>query len=78
MASSQSTHTDTREPRYSEVLVRPSVRVPMRDGVGLATDLYLPAQDGRVVTDAVPALLMRTPYGKGSGNSEQAMQWDGG
>ena len=75
MASSQSTPAHEREPRYSEVLVRPGVRVPMRDGVSLATDLYLPAQDGRVVTDGVPTLLMRTPYGKGSGNSVQAMRW---
>jgi putative CocE/NonD family hydrolase len=35
------------------------VRVPMRDGVSLAADLYLP--DGG---EPAPALLMRTPYNK--------------
>src|SRR6185312_7703148 len=39
--------------------------IPMRDGVGLATDVYVPSDDG--VTPARgrrPALLVRTPYGK--------------
>lgn len=34
--------------------------IPMRDGVKLSTDVYLP--DG--VTGKVPAILIRTPYGK--------------
>jgi hypothetical protein len=34
-------------------------RIPMRDGVKLSADIWLPAQDGRY-----PALLMRTPYVK--------------
>src|SRR5512146_1167497 len=41
------------------------VRVPMRDGVHLAADVYLPpspADDG----DRWPAILMRTPYLKSS------------
>jgi putative CocE/NonD family hydrolase len=42
-----------------EIPVQHDVRVPMRDGVQLSTDLYLPA-DGR----PAPALLMRTPYNK--------------
>ncbi len=33
--------------------------VPMRDGVGLATDVYLPAGDG-----PFPTILTRMPYGK--------------
>ena len=36
------------------------VMVPMRDGTRLATDVYLP----RVPKAAVPAILMRTPYGR--------------
>ena len=36
-----------REPAYGEVLIRPNVRVPMRDGVKLATDVYLPAAGSR-------------------------------
>ena len=34
------------------------VKVPMRDGVNLSTDIYLPRGAGKV-----PAVLMRTPYG---------------
>lgn len=36
--------------------------VPMRDGVRLATDLYLPASEG-----PWPAILIRTPYSRGEG-----------
>ena len=39
-----------------------NVMIPMRDGVRLATDIYLPA-DGR---GKYPAILSRTPYGKDS------------
>ncbi len=35
-----------------------NVPVPMRDGVRLATDLYLPDEEGRF-----PVVLVRTPYG---------------
>ena len=43
-------------PRY-EVRVEDNVRVPMRDGVRLATDLYRPAGlDGKR-----PAIMIRTP-----------------
>lgn len=37
-----------------------TAHVPMRDGVELATDIYLPAPDG----PALPAILIRTPYGR--------------
>jgi uncharacterized protein len=47
-----------------EVIVRKNVSVPMRDGVPLAADLYLPARDGKVVECAFPAVLERTPYDK--------------
>lgn len=36
--------------------------VPMRDGVRLAADVYLPRKEGRV-----PTVLVRTPYGKSRG-----------
>ncbi len=65
------------EPRtalYPEVLVRPDVRVALRDGVALATDLYLPARDGHTIAP-MPALLLRTPYNKGSANNPAAMRW---
>ena len=38
---------------------------PMRDGVKLATDLYLPDAEG-----AYPLILMRTPYDKNVFDSE--------
>jgi hypothetical protein len=37
----------------------PNVRVAMRDGVKLATDVYRPEKDGKY-----PAILVRTPYKK--------------
>ena len=37
-----------------------TVRVPMRDGVRLATDLYVPAGSG----PPFPVVLIRTPYNK--------------
>ena len=52
------------EPGPSEVVVVRDVMVPMRDGVELATDLYLPAKNGRPVSEKLPAVLMRTPYNK--------------
>jgi uncharacterized protein len=39
-----------------------TVRVPMRDGVQLATDLYLPPEL------PAPAIAMRTPYGRSADN----------
>lgn len=47
-------------PKY-RVLPRFHVRVPMRDGVHLSTDLYLPEGCG-----PWPVLLTRTPYGNSS------------
>src|SRR2546423_5382592 len=42
-----------------ETAKTPEVMVPMRDGVRLATNVYLPPGDG-----PWPAVLTRTPYGK--------------
>ncbi len=42
------------EPRKAQ-----TVRIPMRDGVHLATDIYMPEGDG-----PFPAILSRTPYGR--------------
>jgi predicted acyl esterase len=41
------------------VKVESNVRVRMRDGVQLSTDVYRPDANGRF-----PVLVMRTPYGK--------------
>ena len=47
--------------------------IPMRDGIKLATDIFLPVHgDGRIVdaNEQVPALLVRTSYDK------TAPEWD--
>ncbi|RUX18517.1 CocE/NonD family hydrolase [Mesorhizobium sp. M7A.F.Ca.US.001.04.1.1] len=46
-------------PRY-EVVLQTGLRVPMRDGVELATDLYRPIG----YTGELGSILIRTPYGK--------------
>lgn len=42
------------------------VMAPMRDGVRLATDVYLPAEGGKPATGPFPLILERTPYDKTS------------
>lgn len=46
------------QPKY-QVKVEAGVRVPMRDGVNLSTDIYLPIGAGKA-----PVILVRTPYRK--------------
>ena len=48
---------------YGVEVVR-NVRVPMRDGVHLSTDVYLPLANGRPVEEKLPAVLIRTAYNK--------------
>ena len=56
------------EPRFPppkprcEVRVQEDVRVPMRDSVKLATDLYFPVGTGQ----KLPAVMIRTPYNRKS------------
>jgi putative CocE/NonD family hydrolase len=47
-----------------DVVLESNVRVRMRDGVALATDVYRPARDGRAVSGRFPAIMERTPYGR--------------
>jgi hypothetical protein len=49
--------------QYGLIVVK-DVMVPMRDGVKLATDLYLPASNGAIAQGKFPVLVVRTPYGK--------------
>ncbi len=49
---------------YLEYVGEHDVMVPMRDGVKLATDIYLPAKDGKFVGGQFPAVMVRTPYDK--------------
>jgi predicted acyl esterase len=55
-----------------EVAVRRDVRVRMRDGVLLATDVYLPAPAAKAEPARVPAILERTPYGKSQDGTRHA------
>ena len=47
-----------------QVAVSNDVMVAMRDGVKLATDIYLPVQNGDVLAEKLPVILTRTPYNK--------------
>jgi len=40
------------------------VMLPMRDGVKLATDIYLPFKDGQRAAGRFPTVVARTPYNK--------------
>lgn len=51
------------QPEY-EVVIQRNRAVPARDGVRLATDVYLPARDGQALPGPWPTLLTRTPYDK--------------
>src|SRR4051812_14469897 len=53
-----------------EVVVQNNVMVPMRDGVRLATDLYLPATDGQPIIKRWPTVLMRSPYDKSNDRAD--------
>ncbi len=47
-----------------DTVVFRDVMVPMRDGVRLATDVTLPARNGRALPGPFPTLMHRTPYDK--------------
>jgi putative CocE/NonD family hydrolase len=51
-------------PRY-RVIEQRGLRLPMRDGVKLATDLYQP----HGLTSAAPTILIRSPYGRNGHHS---------
>lgn len=55
--------TAARDAEY-EVVVKRNLMVPMRDGVKLATDVYLPAKNGAALREKLPAILTRLPYNK--------------
>ena len=60
-ACALSSAAETKPP---DVVIVRDVMVPMRDGVKLATNLYYPAEQGRAVSQKLPAVLMRIPYNK--------------
>ena len=48
----------------AETVTLSDVMVPMRDGVRLATDVTMPAQNGKALPGPFPTLFYRTPYDK--------------
>ena len=50
-------------PQY-DVVVANTVRIPMRDGVRLAADIYFPAKDGVARDGKWPTILEKIPYGR--------------
>jgi putative CocE/NonD family hydrolase len=61
----ESRRAEERSTAQPAVRCESNVKVPLRDGVQLATDLYIPEQDGQSLRQRLPTLLVRTPYGKG-------------
>ena len=47
-----------------DVALRDGLMVSMRDGIRLATDVYLPARSGEELPGPWPVILERTPYGR--------------
>ncbi len=54
----------SRRPAEYGVVIEKDAKIPMRDGVRLAADVYRPARDGKPVPGRFPTLLTRTPYDK--------------
>ena len=50
-------------------LCNKNVMIPLRDGISLATDIYFPSQNGKLVPQKFPIILERTPYGKSLGEN---------
>ena len=57
-----------------DVVVQRDVMVATRDGVKLATDIYLPAKNGKPLEQRSPVILERTPYGKSGKNRRHASE----
>jgi putative CocE/NonD family hydrolase len=55
--------------------VLPDLRIPMRDGIELACDVYLPALEGRAVEGQFPTIVERTPGLKDSTGYSRRGRW---
>ncbi|HEY3132279.1 MAG TPA: CocE/NonD family hydrolase [Acidobacteriota bacterium] len=58
-----------------EVSTQKNVMVPVRDGVRLALDIYLPARSGAALAGKFPTILTRTPYDKEAPGNVWEAQW---
>ena len=56
--------TSAQEFLADDIAVHRDVMVRMRDGICLATDIYRPVVDGKLVETPLPVIMERTPYGK--------------
>jgi hypothetical protein len=54
----------------NDVVVKLDVHVPMRDGIQLSTNIFLPNAEG-----SFPTILLRTPYGNGDANNDIAIAY---
>src|SRR6202167_3234262 len=57
-------HAGAAQLKSADVIVLSDVMVAMRDGVKLATDIYLPARRGKPAAGRCAVILERTPYDK--------------
>lgn len=64
----QTSHSDRAAPEL-QGNARKNVMVRMRDGIQLATDVYLPARDNTAGGKKCPVILTRTPYDKDGNES---------
>ena len=58
-------------PRFADFDIEKEVMVPMRDGIRLSTDVYLP----RGATGKLPTVLVKTPYDKDNGEGSVRTKW---
>jgi len=63
-------HHGMPSPQF-DIRLEPSVRIKMRDGVRLSTDLYFPVG----ASEPLPVVLIRTPYDKNSFRPERSSGW---
>ncbi len=64
LAQTPQPQTTQPAPGEYEIIPLKNVMVTMRDGVRLATDIYLPGRDGKPVEGKFPVIMERTPYNK--------------
>lgn len=66
-----------RPPEQYGVATLHDIMVPMRDGIMLATDVYLPTENGTILPGPWPVVLERTPYSKlrSPGNTPEGPFW---
>lgn len=58
-----------------DVAVQKNIMIPMRDGVHLAADVYLPAKAGVAISGKSPTILSRTPYNKEAPGTVREAIW---